>query len=654
MRGKFPAILAKRLIKKHQPLIAQPLEVLKQNWGYDNFRAVQQEVIEAVLEGQDALVLLPTGGGKSLCFQVPALCREGLCLVISPLIALMKDQVENLKKRGIAAAAIFSGMHPREIDLVFENAVNGAYKLLYLSPERLKTELARARIARMNINLLAVDEAHCISQWGYDFRPPYLEIAEIRRDLPEVPVLALTATATSEVVVDIQKRLDFRQPQVFRQSFSRPNLSYSVLYESRKKEKLLSILRTVPGCGIVYVRTRGECKEIANFLVKNHISADAYHAGLTPEERATRQQSWVENRTRIMVCTNAFGMGIDKPNVRLVVHLHLPDSLEAYFQEAGRAGRDGQKSYAVLLFEPDDAETLRVALRIGYPEMSELREVYRALGSHSQLAIGAGAGESFDFDFEDFCRKYNRFHPSTHASLRLLEREGWIAVSSPEFAQSQVIFTASRDEIYDFQLRSPAADLMVKTLFRAYPGIQQNLTEVNENSLARWAKTSVELVIKFFENAQLEGLLEYFPFKNKPQLTFLRERVAAENLTIDLEKFNFRRERAEIRVERAIRFAETLRCRSQQLLEYFEESGSEPCGICDVCTGRNKPELSGEDLAAYSRKIRELLRDAPLDLPKIFEAFAEKHRDLVSKTLVFLESEGKIGRSGEGFIFWKN
>ncbi len=645
--------MAKRLKKKHLPLLHQPLDILKKYWGFDEFRAGQAEIIAAVLEGRDALVLLPTGGGKSLCFQVPALCREGICLVVSPLIALMRDQVENLKKRGIAAAAIFSGMPHREIDLILENAANGAYKLLYLSPERLKTDLARARISRMNVNLLAIDEAHCISQWGYDFRPPYLDIAEIRREMPEVPVLALTATATAEVVEDIQKRLEFREPLVFRQSFERQNLSYAILYESRKREKLLGILKNVPGTGIVYTRTRGESKEIADFLFKNGIAATCYHAGLTPEERASRQMDWIENRTRIMACTNAFGMGLDKPDVRTVVHLHLPDSLEAYFQEAGRGGRDGQKSYSVLLFDPTDAHNLRKQFEIAFPDFSEIREVYRALGSFTQLAIGGGAGESFDFDFAVFCKNFSRELATTHAALRLLETEGWILISDPAYSTSQLIFTASREEIYDFQLRNLAADQLLKVVLRMYPGIQFSMTGISEFAISKMSKLSVEVVKNLLENAQKEGLLEYFPQKSMPQLTFLRERVAAENLTIDLEKFHFRKERARDRMEKAINYAETLRCRSQQLLTYFDEKESKPCGICDICTGRNKPEISEDEIMVYTRKIREVLKELPLTLPQILEAFSEKRHSMVSKTLVFLEEEGKIGRDEMGRIFWK-
>ncbi|MEZ4891567.1 MAG: ATP-dependent DNA helicase RecQ [Saprospiraceae bacterium] len=385
---------------------------------------MQEEIVQSALDGKDALALLPTGGGKSVCFQVPALCLEGITIVISPLIALMKDQVQNLQKLGVPAAAVFSGMSRRMVDIVFENACNGAYKLFYLSPERLQTELAIERLKRMQINLIAVDEAHCVSQWGYDFRPSYLKIAELRELLPNVPVLALTATATKEVLIDIQEKLAFREPLVFRKSFLRENLSYSVLYEDKKREKLLDILRNVPGSGLVYVRTRGETREIAQFLIQNRIIADNYHAGLSSDQRNKRQEAWIAGKTRIMVCTNAFGMGIDKPDVRIVVHWQIPETLEAYFQEAGRAGRDGKKSYATLLYGKSDANTLQYYLKASYPPVDMVRSVYASLASYTQLAVGAGLGESFDFDLSEFCKTYKLEHGQTHASLKLLEQEG--------------------------------------------------------------------------------------------------------------------------------------------------------------------------------------------------------------------------------------
>jgi len=627
-----------------------PLEILQKYWGYQAFRPLQEDIVRSALDGRDTLALLPTGGGKSICFQVPALCQEGICLVISPLIALMKDQVHNLDRRGIPAAAIFSGMSHQQIDIVFENACNGQYKFLYVSPERLQTPMARERIKRMNINLLAVDEAHCVSQWGYDFRPPYLQITDIRKLIPKVPVLALTATATAEVLLDIQDKLGFRAPNVFRQSFVRSNLSYSVLYEDKKREKLLDILRRVPGTGIVYARSRGETKEIAHVLIQNGINADYYHAGLPGEERSAKQEAWVAGKTRIIVSTNAFGMGIDKPDVRIVVHLHLPDTLEGYFQEAGRAGRDGQKSYATLLYAPGDGASLRFHLQSAFPAMELVRRVYQALGSHTQLAIGAGLGESFDFDLSNFCHVFKFDQAPTHSALRLLELEGWIFMSDASASPARAHVTATREELYNYQLRNKQADTVLKTLLRAYPGMQSDFIDISEMVVAKYAKLPAEVVQQILQTAQNEGVLLYEPRKEKPQLTFTRERVAAENLTIDLQKFNLRKKRAEERVERAIQFAETRQCRSQQLLAYFDEPESKTCGICDVCTGRHKVELPSSNFEAYEKKIREVLRHEPLPLDEILKAFALKRQDAVAQVLNYLLDEGKLVMGEEGKI----
>ena len=627
-----------------------PLEILQKYWGYDSFRPLQEEIVLSALEGRDTLALLPTGGGKSICFQVPALCRDGICLVVSPLIALMKDQVHNLDRRGIPAAAIFSGMHHRQIDMIFENACNGQYKFLYVSPERLQTPMARERIKRMQINLLAVDEAHCVSQWGYDFRPPYLQIPEIRKIIPKVPVLALTATATAEVLEDIQDKLGFRARNVFRQSFVRSNLSYSVLYEDKKREKLVDILRRVPGTGIVYARSRGETKEIAHFLVHKGIQADFYHAGLPGEERSAKQEAWVAGKTRIIVSTNAFGMGIDKPDVRIVVHLNLPDSLEAYFQEAGRGGRDGQKSYATLLYAPGDGAALRFHLQAAFPPMDLVRRVYQALGSHTQLAIGAGLGESFDFDLSNFCSVFKFEHAPTHAALRLLELEGWIFMSDASASPARAHITATREELYDYQIRHKQADTVLKTLLRAYPGMQSDYVDISEMVIARYAKLPVEMVLQVLQTAHQEGVMVYEPRKEKPQLTFTRERVAAENLTIDLQKFNLRKQRAETRMEQAILFAETRQCRSQQLLAYFGEPESPACGICDICTGRHKVELPTSTFESYEKKIREVLRLEPLPLEEILKAFSLKRQDAVAEVLNYLLDEGKLSLGEDGRI----
>ena len=627
-----------------------PVDILQQYWGYDQFRPLQEDIIQSALNGTDTLALLPTGGGKSLCYQVPALCKEGITIVVSPLIALMKDQVYNLQRRGIPAAAIFSGMRRQEIDIVFENACQGAYKLLYVSPERLKTDLAQARLKRMNINLLAVDEAHCISQWGYDFRPPYLELAELRDLLPGVPVLALTATATPQVAQDIQDKLAFNQGKVFQQSFSRDNLSYSVLYETRKYDKLLDILQKVPGSAIIYMRSRGDTQKVSDLLRSKGIASDFYHAGLSVEERSKKQEAWIKGHPRLMVCTNAFGMGIDKPDVRLVVHLTLPDSLEAYFQEAGRGGRDGKKAFAVLLYTDTDADQLRRFFEASYPSFDIIRRTYQALGSYTQVAIGSGLGESFDFDLQYFCHTYKLEQAVTHSALRLLELEGWIALSEAAATAAKLQIVCSRETLYDYQIRNKQADAVMKVLLRQYPGIQQNLVEISEGTIANLLNIKAEQVIQVFALAEKEGVLNYFPRNEKPQVIFLRERTSPENLSIDLEKFNFRRENAHNRVESSIQYAERRHCRSRQLLAYFGEKRTEKCGICDVCTGRNEADLSDNTIQTYRRKITEVLQIEPLPFEEVLKAFAPKKHETVTAALNYLVEEGILGENEDGML----
>lgn len=627
-----------------------PLAILTQYWGYPAFRPLQETIIQSALQGEDCLALLPTGGGKSICYQVPALCQDGLCLVVSPLIALMKDQVSQLRQRNIPAAAIYAGMSRREVDIVFENACNGAYKLLYMSPERLQTDLARERIKRMQVNLIAVDEAHCVSQWGYDFRPPYLEIATFRQQLPGVPVLALTATATPEVTVDIQDKLGFQSPKIHQQSFARPNLSYSVLYENNKQEKLLDILKNVPGSGLIYLSSRGETKKTADFLRKQGIRADFYHAGLNMETRSKKQSDWMLGKTRIMACTNAFGMGIDKPDVRLVVHLALPDSLEAYFQEAGRAGRDGKKSYAVLLFAAGDADKLRYNLKRNYPDTDLIRKIYQALGSYTQLATGAGAGASFPLDFLHFCQTYGLEQGPAHAALRLLEQDGWLALSDPEGSMPRVFIAASREALYDYQLRNKQADVIIKFLLRAHPGIQQEFMEISIGTIARHTQLSPEVVYKTLEAAQQEGIIAFQAARQEPYVTFLKDRVAAENLEIDFARLKFRKKRAESRVNQAIQYAETLHCRSRQLLAYFGEADADACGICDVCTGRNQSDVPDDLFVSLERKILAVLKKEALPASEVLKAFSDRRQEQVAKVIGYLIDEGKLVENAEGLL----
>jgi len=458
-------------------------ELLKQYWGFDTFRPLQEDIIDAVLNGQDALALLPTGGGKSLCFQLPALLQEGICIVVSPLIALMKDQVENLKAKGIQAIAIYAGMGKREIDILLDNCIYGNIKFLYLSPERLLSPLVKERLAYMKVNLFAIDEAHCISQWGYDFRPPYLLLKDLREIHPEVPIIALTATATKFVRQDIVEKLELKVPQIFVKSFARRNLSYVVMDLEDKYGKLLDVLKNVKGSGLIYVRNRRETTEVALFLKRNHIAADFYHAGLEKNERSLKQEAWKQNKIRVMVATNAFGMGIDKPDVRFVIHLDLPESLEAYYQEAGRAGRDELKAFAVLLANKSDRLALETKYKDNFPNIEEIKKTYHYLGSYYQLAYGAGQGISFPFDLADFCKRFKLSVLKTIAALKFLEHDGYLTLSENIFLQSRLMFMQSHEDVYRFQIENSGYDALIKTVLRAYGGSFDQYVKVNENEI---------------------------------------------------------------------------------------------------------------------------------------------------------------------------
>jgi ATP-dependent DNA helicase RecQ len=628
-----------------------PQQILKQYWGYDQFRPLQAEIIQSVLDGKDTLALLPTGGGKSICFQVPALAQEGICLVISPLIALMKDQVQNLQKRNIPALAIYSGMHYQEIDRLLDNCVYGNVKFLYLSPERLTTELARERIRQMPVSLLAIDEAHCISQWGYDFRPPYLQIAEIRALLPKVPVLALTATATPEVVNDIQEKLEFKEPAVFCNSFARSNLAYIVRKEEGKEQKLLEILSKVPGSGVVYVRNRRRTKEIAQFLRQKGISADFYHAGLDMVTRSAKQDAWIADRTRIMVSTNAFGMGIDKPNVRVVVHMELPDSLEAYFQEAGRAGRDGQKAFAVMLYNEGDKRNLERQFTQAFPELDEVRRVYRALGSYFQLAVGGGKGQSFDFDISVFSQHFQFESILAYNALRILEQEGWITLSEAVFTPSTLRINVSKDQLYDYQLRHPQMDKVLKAILRSYQGAFSDFIYLNERKLSEFLKINGQQLRQSLQLMQQDNILEYLPQNDQPQLTFLTDRLDADQLNIDVKRYNFRKNRFQERIQRAVAYCEDDICRSQQLLHYFGEKDAPACGVCDVCLEQKKKGLSADTFARLQEKIKRVLAHEPLTPQEILDSFSPKMKTEIIEALEFLQNEGYLEEK-DGKCHW--
>ena len=631
-----------------------PESVLKEYWGFDNFRPLQRDIIQSVLDGQDTLALLPTGGGKSICFQVPALCIEGVCVVVSPLIALMKDQVYNLKKRGIPAAAIFSGMHYKDIDRLFDNAVYGGLKFLYLSPERLMTDLAIERIKRMNVSLLAVDEAHCISQWGYDFRPPYLQIAAIREHLTNVPILALTATATPDVVQDICEKLEFKKDttkkyRVFQQDFNRPNLAYVVRNVDNKEAKLVEILSKIKGSSVVYARNRKRTKELAKLLLSQGIAADFYHAGLSPDERSAKQDAWIGDTLRVIVATNAFGMGIDKANVRAVVHVDLPDSLEAYFQEAGRGGRDGLKSYSVLLYNKADAISLTTQFEQSYPDMKDIRRTYEALGSFLQLAIGSGLGESYDFNIVEFTDRFKLDLLLTYSCFKVLEQDGWLSFTEGVFISSSMKIIVNREILYDYELKNKGYDKIIKGILRAFQGVLTDYVDFNEQRLAQFLQMSVMDLEKILHHFHADNIIEYRPKKDKPQLTFLSERVDAQNLTIDYTLYMFRKKRAEFRLKKSIEYAELAICRSQQLLHYFGQLDAKPCGKCDVCVEKGKEELNSNDFDVFKEKISRLLKREPLNLKDIADSFSEKQRTKVIQTIGFMLDEGVLKKEQDKF-----
>lgn len=627
-------------------MIHDPKTILKQYWGFDSFRPLQEEVIREVLAGHDALALMPTGGGKSICFQVPALCQPGICIVVSPLIALMKDQVANLSKRKISALAIFSGMPFREIDITFDNCVNGQVKFLYLSPERLKTEIAIERIKRMKVNLLAVDEAHCISQWGYDFRPSYLDIAELRRIIPTTPVLALTATATPEVTIDIQDKLAFQKPNLLKKSFQRSNLAYVVLHEDDKLSRLQQILKKVGGSSVVYARTRRLAQDVARHLKSVGVSADFYHAGLDAAERSHRQDAWLTGQLRVIVATNAFGMGIDKPDVRTVIHLSLPDSLEAYFQEAGRAGRDEKKAYAILLYNEQDRSSLERNFEVSFPPVSAIRRTYEALGSFFQLAVGGGQGQSHDFDLMEFCKNFQLDPITVHSCLKVLEQEGWIVLSEAYYMPSSFMVSVDRETLYDYQLRNPYMDAVIKTLLRVSEGAFQHFVPINEQRIANFLKISVEKLVAALHHLRKANLIDYRPMKDKPQLVFVLPRADAQSIGLKADQYDFRKERHQLRMQKALDYTNLPTCRSVQLLRYFGEV-SEPCGTCDVCLGGMEAALTKEDFERYKLKISQVLKQSPLSERELMECFASNRHAKVLQALTYLLDEGLVVKEND-------
>ena len=618
--------------------------ILKQYWGYDRFRGIQEDIIDSISKNKDTLGLMPTGGGKSITFQVPALAKEGMCLVITPLIALMKDQVQNLKKRGIKALAIYSGMSRQDIIITLENCIFGNYKFLYISPERLDTEIFRTKLRKMHISMITVDESHCISQWGYDFRPAYLKIAEIRELLPDVPILALTATATPEVVKDIQARLHFRHKNVFRMSFERSNLAYIVRKTENKTAELLHILRSMPGSAIIYARNRRRTKEITELLNNEHITADFYHAGLDDATKDIRQHRWQSGESRVMVATNAFGMGIDKPDVRIVIHMDLPDSIEAYFQEAGRAGRDGQKAYAVILYAKSDKTTLHKRILDTFPEKEYIRDVYEHLQYYYQMAMGDGLDCVREFNIEDFCRKFKYFPVPVDSALRILTQAGYLEYTAEQDSTSRILFTIRRDELYRLREMGEDMDRLIQAVLRSYTGVFTDYTYINEASLAICTGLTRRQIYEMLVHLAKLRIVSYIPHKKTPYIIYTRERVEAQRIHISPEVYEHRKARYETRINAMLDYVtnDTV-CRSRMLLDYFGERNEHNCGQCDTCISlHSKPGASEQpDRKTLCAKVCGILSRESLTPAGLLKQLP-MDKELLTEILHRLLDEGKI------------
>ena len=617
-------------------------DILKQYWGYDSFRGIQEEIIRSIGAGNDTLGLMPTGGGKSITFQVPALAQEGLCLVVTPLIALMKDQVRNLRSRGIKAAAVYSGMSREEIFVALENCIFGDYKFLYISPERLASELFRQKLGRMKVSMITVDEAHCISQWGYDFRPSYLKIAEIRTLLPGIPVLALTATATPEVVKDIQVRLSFTRENVFRMSFERRNLAYVVRRTEDKFGELLHILTHIQGSAIVYTRNRKKTKEVAQFLVQHGISADYYHAGLSDAEKDKRQKDWLKGTFRVMTATNAFGMGIDKPDVRVVLHIDFPDSPEAYFQEAGRAGRDGEKAYAVLLYAKSDKAILNKRVSDTFPDIEYIRKVYQDVNYYYQMAMGDGLGCMYPFNIDEFCHNFKHFPVQVDSALKILTRAGYLEYTDEQDDASRLIFTLQREELYRIGENSEETERLLRTILRSYTGVFTDYVYINEDTLALRSGLSRQQVYETLVYLSKRRILHYIPGRKTPYIVYVRERQEAKRLVFTPEVYEDRKKSYVKRIMALLEYAESNdKCRSRMLLRYFGEKNEHDCGICDVCLMARRSELRQSEFDVLAGEVLDLLRDNPLSSRALLEKLG-RNREKALNVLSYLLAEEKI------------
>lgn len=599
--------------------------ILKKHWGYDKFRPLQKEIILSVLNQQDTLALLPTGGGKSICFQIPALAIGGTCLVISPLIALMNDQVKNLKQKGISAVAITSSMNYREIDIALSNAALGHVEFLYVSPERLQSEKFRQQISHLPITLIAVDEAHCISQWGYDFRPSYLQVVEIREYFPQIQIIAVTASATHEVVQDIQAKLQFKKSQVFRQSFERKNLRYVVQFEENKSDRLLKVIKNIGGSGVIYVRNRKKTEEYSRFLNQKNISSGFYHAGLNAEDRSTIQQNWIENKTQVIVATNAFGMGIDKPDVRFVVHLDLPDSLEAYFQEAGRGGRDLKPAYAIALYNRSDIAALEENFENSFPEKEFIRQTYQAIYNYYQIPVESGEGLSVNFDINEVSRNYNIKPITLYNSIKFLEKEGYWSFFDGGFEPSKVMITARKEDVYNYQIKFKTYESILKTMLRSYGGIFEQYVPINEKDLAFRSKLSLDETKRQLDYLHTQGMISFIPQSSLPKLVFLQNRLNLKQDELSFKYYTILKEKSRMRLNSVIQYVEEKQiCRSRLLLAYFNETEFRDCGYCDVCIEKHKQLSSSDQIEHLILQILQQKSVTIDELVKILERYPTK------------------------------